>query len=332
MEKNVLVVGSSEIGKPIADIASECSVEFDEEQTFVIDHLNYNASDAEGQHTLLAVEPTNVVNAKIIFPKKIEAPILYKGVGQDIEEDSSLLFCVLHADETSYSFSPEEKIEELHVAGRKTCLISALQARNNARVIFVGSIQLFSNAYFTAPVQKNSGKSYAKSGNSDFSTQLVEWLFQERGILRAANVKHHRQGEKEAPHTYTIKDQVEYSVDIQEWNGKDWIPFLADDVQLEFRMLDPYVRTTLKHNKNGKYQTSFMLPDVYGVFTFKIEYIRHGYGTLTSITRTPVRPFRHNEYERFIASAYPYYASAFSMMAGLFIFSWFFLYHRDSKV
>jgi len=328
---NVLIVGSSEIGKPIADIASDCNVEFDEEGTYSIDHFNYNTSDS-GQHTLLAVDTTNIVDAKIIFPKKVDAPVLFKGVAQDIEEDSPLLFCVLSGYETSYSFVPEEKIEDLHVAGKKTCLVSALQARNNARVVFAGSPELFSDSYFNSPVQKNTGKSYPKSGNEDFTRQLTEWLFQERGILRAVNVAHHKVGEKEAPFTYTIKDEVEYSAQIQEWNGKEWVPLLADDVQLEFRMLDPYVRTTLKHDKNGKYTTSFKLPDVYGVFTFKIEYTRRGYGGLTSITRTPVRPFRHNEYERFIASAYPYYASAFSMMGGLFLFSWFFLYHRETKV
>jgi len=195
---------------------------------------------------------------------------------------------------------------------------------------------LFSDQYFNSPVKKHSadGKSkrFEKSGNEQFCKQLVHWLFQERGILRAINVQHHSVGAPSAPYTYTIKDALEYSVEIQEWNGKKWIPYVAKDVQLEFRMLDPYVRVNLKNDGKGKYTTSFKLPDVYGVFTFKIEYTRRGYGFLTSIARTPVRPFRHNEYERFIESAYPYYASAFSMMAGLFLFSWFFLYHKETKL
>jgi len=209
-------------------------------------------------------------------------------------------------------------------------LISALQARNNARVVFAGSLELFSDAYANAPIASDNGIHSAKSGNEELTTQLVQWLLQERGILRASNVQHHRAGEKEAPFTYTIKDDVQYQVDIHEWKGDQWVPFSASDVQLEFRMLDPYVRTTMKHDKNGRYTASFKLPDVYGVFTFKVEYVRQGYGFLTDITRTPVRPFRHNEYERFIGSAFPYYTSAFSMMVGLFLFSWFFLYHRET--
>ncbi|KAK5837160.1 hypothetical protein PVK06_012970 [Gossypium arboreum] len=42
----------------------------------------------------------------------------------------------------------------------------------------------------------------------------------------------------------------------------------------------------------------------------------------------PVRPYRHNEYERFIPAAYPYYGAAFSMMAGFFIFSFVHLHNK----
>eukprot|EP01118_Nematostelium_gracile_P013861 TRINITY_DN528_c0_g1_i1.p1 TRINITY_DN528_c0_g1~~TRINITY_DN528_c0_g1_i1.p1 ORF type:complete len:450 (+),score=128.01 TRINITY_DN528_c0_g1_i1:40-1350(+) len=332
--KNVLVVAGTEIGKPTRDIAADCNVEFDEEGTFVIDHFNYDVSD-DGSHTLLVVDPSNIISESVVFEKPITAPILFKGIGQDIEEDSALLFSVAHASSTAYSNNPDEKVDVLHVAGKKTSLVTALQARNNARVVFSGSLELFSDSFFKANVQKQSadGKTQAvKSGNEDFAKQLVQWLFQERGILRAINVKHHRVGETVAPATYTIKEDIEYSVEIQEYRGRKWVPFVAKDVQLEFRMLDPQVRTTLTPDGKGKFSTQFKLPDVYGVFTFKIDYTRKGYGFLTSITRTPVRPFRHNEYERFIPSAYPYYASAFSMMAGLFLFSWFFLYHKESKI
>jgi oligosaccharyltransferase complex subunit beta len=332
---NVLLVGGSNLGKPLRDIASDCNIEFDEDGTFATDHFNFDGSDFDGQHNVLALDPKYVVSANIVFPQKIDAPVLYKGIAQDIEEDSALLFSVLSGTPTTYSAAPEEKITELHVAGRKTSLVTALQARNNARVIFAGSLELFSDKFFKSPVQKISAdgktQNFDKSGNELFVKQLSQWVFQERGILRAINVQHHRVGEKEAPATYTIKEDLAYSVEIQEWNGKKWIPYLADDVQLEFRMLDPYVRIALKHDANGKYFTTFKIPDVYGVFTFKIEYVRKGYGFLNSITRTPVRPFRHNEYERFIESAYPYYASAFSLLVGLWVFSWFFLYHKERK-
>jgi len=330
--RNVIIAADSDISDFIREVASECNVEFDQEGTHVIDHVNYDSSDYHGQHTLLAAD--NFANAPAIF-KNINAPVLFRGVAQDIEEDSDLLFPLLTGASTSYSHHSSNSVKDLHVAGSKLVLVSALQARNNARVIFSGSLDLFSNKFFSSSVQKYSddGKSqkYAKSGNEEFVNQITAWAFQEKGVLRASNAETHRVGETVAPYSYTIKQEVEYSVMIEEWNGDKWVPFNANDVQLEYIMLDPYVQTTLKNDGKGLYHTKFTLPDVYGVFTFKVEYNRKGYSNLKEIIRIPVRPFRHNEYERFIDTAYPYYASAISMMGGLFIFSWFFLYHRDSK-
>jgi oligosaccharyltransferase complex subunit beta len=41
-----------------------------------------------------------------------------------------------------------------------------------------------------------------------------------------------------------------------------------------------------------------------------------------------VRPFKHDEYERFIVQAYPYYASVASMMAGFLALGALFLYTK----
>lgn len=41
-----------------------------------------------------------------------------------------------------------------HAVGKNTLLIAGLQARNNARVIFSGSLDFFSDAFFNSAVQK----------------------------------------------------------------------------------------------------------------------------------------------------------------------------------
>lgn len=111
-------------------------------------------------------------------------------------------------------------------------------------------------------------------------------------------------------------------------NGK-WVPFQNNDVQLEFIRLDPFVRTTLV-NKNGNFEAQYQLPDVYGIFKFEVDYNRVGYTHLFSSTQVSVRPLQHTEYDRFIPAAFPYYASAFSMMLGVFLFSFIQLYHNDA--
>ncbi|CAM6125056.1 unnamed protein product [Calypogeia fissa] len=125
-----------------------------------------------------------------------------------------------------------------------------------------------------------------------------------------------------------ISDEVEFSINIFEWTGQEWQPCKADDVQVQFHMMSPYVLKGLTHNNKGAFSTGFKVPDVYGVFQFKVEYNRLGYARLSLSKQILVRPFRHNEYERFITSAFPYYGGSFSMMAGFFIFGIFFLYHK----
>ena len=50
--------------------------------------------------------------------------------------------------------------------------------------------------------------------------------------------------------------------------------------------------------------------------------------TVHSYGQVPVRPFRHDEYERFIVSAYPYYASAASLMVAFLMLDFVLLYRK----
>lgn len=99
---------------------------------------------------------------------------------------------------------------------------------------------------------------------------------------------------------------------------------------MDFHRLDPFVRTPLE-NKNGVNSVDFTLPDVYGVFQFKVNYNRLGYTRIDNAVQVSVRPLRHNQYERFISTAYPYYFSSFSMMIGVSLLAFAVLYHQDEK-
>jgi len=116
-----------------------------------------------------------------------------------------------------------------------------------------------------------------------------------------------------------------------EYDGKtdSWVPFTQNDVQLEFVMLDPYYRITLNHNGKGHYFTRFVLPDVYGVYKFRIQYRKPGFSNLEFTHVIPVHPYRHDEFDRFLVAAFPYYVTAFSMMGGFFLLGIVFLYHQD---
>ncbi|GJY03711.1 dolichyl-diphosphooligosaccharide--protein glycosyltransferase 48 kDa subunit, partial [Tanacetum coccineum] len=98
---------------------------------------------------------------------------------------------------------------------------------------------------------------------------------------QAVNVRHHRVGETEEPAIYRINDDLEYLVEIYEWSGSSWEPYVAYDVQVQFYMMSPYVLKTMSTDKKGLYLASFKVTDVYDVFQFKVEYQRLGYTSLS---------------------------------------------------
>ncbi len=120
--------------------------------------------------------------------------------------------------------------------------------------MFSGSLDFFSDEFLTSGVKKTSGgKRHALSGNKALSASLAAWCFKQSGVLRVKSVSHHRKGETSPPALfYTIKEDVVFSIDIEELRGGRWVPFHADDVQMEFHRIDPFVRLTLKPN-NGRY-------------------------------------------------------------------------------
>ncbi|XP_021185355.3 dolichyl-diphosphooligosaccharide--protein glycosyltransferase 48 kDa subunit [Helicoverpa armigera] len=328
---NLLMAGNAAAGDVYREIASECGFEMDEESAAVIDHFNYDASD-DGEHTRIVVPPKNLISSPTIVGDQNTQPLLFEGTGLILDKDNSLVLPILTADSTAYSYNPKSQVKEYpHAVGRKTVLIAALQARNNARIVFSGSLFFFSDEAFNSGIAKVHGDkvSSAQSGNKALAVRLSEWAFGERGRLRVRNVHHHRQGEKDSSNTYTITDTVVYRIEIDELKNGKWQPFEANDVQLEFVRIDPFIRTTLKKKPNGVYEAIFKVPDVWGVYQFKVDYDRVGYTRLYHSTQVSVRPLQHTQYERFIPSAYPYYVSAFSMMVGVFLFSFVFLYYKE---
>lgn len=66
-------------------------------------------------------------------------------------------------------------------------------------------------------------------------------------------------GESSPPPEYTIKEQLEYHITVVELVEGKWRPFKADDLQLEFVRIDPFIRTYLKPSNTGKFSVQFMV-------------------------------------------------------------------------
>lgn len=314
------------------------------EKSLLVDHMEYEPSlDLTFDHsTFLSKE---VVDSAVIVGdyhgKAARNPILFNGIGHKLPSESVLSVPILKGNPTSLSSSSAARIQDLPT------LVSGIQGRNNARIVISGSLQLFSNAYFTHHLSNLN----SASGNRIFCSAISAWAFRETGIIRFRNIVHHKSDgsppdvilhEKERPDlpislypdpeitrnslVYRIKDEIIYSMLVEEFVGEKWQPFKANDMQMEFVMLDPYIRKTMKCDEFGNFYAKFTAPDNYGIFKFRVLYRRVGYSVIHAETQVSIRPFKHNEYERFILSAYPYYASAFSATIAFFIFSILFLF------
>lgn len=306
------------------------------------------------QHS--AVVSNNAIKSSVVLGAFLDLPVtkqgvLFRGIGHAVDESNILSLRVLRGNPTTYAANPTKPIED-YLAGGETLLVTAMQARNNARIAFSGSTDMFSNAFFRT--QLASGEAAA---NEVFCSELTKWVFRQSGVLRFRDISHHKSDgtppdvilhEKDRPDlpqslypdpeitrnslVYRIKDEIVYSMIVEENVNGVWKPFVCHDMQMEFVMLDPHVRKTMTPDpKTGKFVASFIAPDNYGVFKFRVLYRREGYSVLHAETHVSIRPFKHNEYERFIFSAYPYYSSAISATVAFLMFSIFFLGTKESK-
>jgi oligosaccharyltransferase complex subunit beta len=115
---------------------------------------------------------------------------------------------------------------------------------------------------------------------------------------------------------------------MEEKKKGKWESFLPSDVQFEAIMLDPYIRTNM--TVVGKaLEAKFKLPDQYGVFTFKVDYNRRGLSHVVASETVQVRPYRHDQYPRFLVIARPYYTNLFAFMFMFFVITTVFLLYKE---
>lgn len=315
---NVLV-GVSPAGVLKSDMkkfANECGINFLSKDVKLADHFNTVVKDGKEYVWGEGRKEFHFGAEKILFPA---------GVVHEIAP-SELTFNVVSGSPTSYlydeSTSKMSMVKGPMESGEDVHLVSALQARNSARVVFMGSYEVCSNALWEE--------------NALFCKGIGEWTFHESGILRMSNLTSYKPGEEHIgqPYMYRVEDEIIFKIDIEEYKGGKWKPYVAHDVQLEFVMLDPYIRKFLSpptETNSATYSTQFKAPDVYGVFKFKILYQRVGYNTLHVEHLAPLRNFKHNDYERFIWCASPYYASCLLTPVAVIFMSIRFLYHKESS-
>jgi len=201
---SVIVAVDSEPSTINREVATECGVEFGADRNFVIDHHNFDSSDFDGDHTLIIAD--NIVSSPVISGSS-SGPILFRGIDQHLEEND-LLTPILLASQYAYGASPDNALTDSHPnSGARPVLLSALQARNNARVLFSGSLDVFSDRFFSSKASRTaSSTASSASANENLARDLVAWTLKERGVLRASNVTHHLKNENQSREMYKVTD------------------------------------------------------------------------------------------------------------------------------
>eukprot|EP01052_Picozoa_sp_SAG31_P000413 SAG31_NODE_12_length_38498_cov_21.161671_29_plen_404_part_00 len=281
---SVFVAGDVHVGYAIRELAGECSIEFDDEPSLVIDHSSFDIA-AKGslaasnlllhdEHTLIVAEAFADVDTVVgVDPQ----PVLYRGIGMAVSEENDLVLRVLSGSTAAYSHDTAAQVKATpYATGRDLLFVAGLQARNNARLVISGSWDMFSNDFNSGHVQSASALEPISVGNRAFAESLTGWVFGDTGVIRATNITHRLTSTGTTQETYTVSENVTYSLRLEERQNGQWVPYIADDVQMEFVMLDPYYRLDLIHTHGGHYSVTFQLPDVYGVFQFIFDYDRAG--------------------------------------------------------
>lgn len=288
--------------------------------TVALDHQHAVSGRDRGSHTYIAAGGRDESAAAVWAsePAAVTASasdVHFVGPAATLAADNELVAPVLWADDAAYAGTPGSRVTKTPVAvGRELVFAAILSSRRSGgRAVYWGSVETLANvATATAP-----------AGHAATMRALAGWSLGERGVLRSRGVGHQLLGRPpvagEEAATYRVRDDVAFSLTLEEWDGpsRAWVPYVASDVQAELVMLNPYVRKRLAAaGAPGRYSAKLRVPDVIGIYSFRVAYYRTGLTPVEVTEVVSVRPFLHNEFERFIPQAYPYYAGAFSMLFG----------------
>lgn len=73
----MIIVSSNVLSEPLRDTAKESGIEFDDDNTNVIDHFNYDTvADKDGKHTTIVAD--QFIDKNVIVGEK-RTPVLFKG-------------------------------------------------------------------------------------------------------------------------------------------------------------------------------------------------------------------------------------------------------------
>ncbi|OII71738.1 dolichyl-diphosphooligosaccharide-protein glycosyltransferase beta subunit [Cryptosporidium ubiquitum] len=291
-------------------------------------------------------EPANIFSKNCIESEAIfsletctNKGILYHGIGfLNNIPNNELIIPILTACHTCVSVNNSIKSKSPSFfgnyisssTGEEIGLIMSMQGRNGARATFSSDGKLCSNE----AIKSNSG-------NFRFCRDIFLWSFQQKGLIKITEILHKNTNDNsktiienyDDTLNYTVEDTIHFSAKFYKFIDNKWEDYESEDIQLEFTMLDPYIRTYLKKStedsQSSTFSSTFKIPEVWGVYKFVINHKKIGFNTISYESITTVRNFRHDQNERFIISAMPYYSAFILAIISFCYFTLLFFTQND---
>ncbi|EEH33057.1 dolichyl-di-phosphooligosaccharide-protein glycotransferase [Paracoccidioides lutzii Pb01] len=358
-EGNILVAlsGGSAVPSALNSLLLELEITLPANRNaLVVDHFNYDTLSSPEQHDVLLLPQPQPLRPDLKSYFSGEGVVAFpKAAGQTLGTASPLLVPILRAPATAYSYDTKDQaqtVEDSFAFGSQISLVSAMQARNSARLTVLGSVESLEDKWFSASVKGLKDRKETRTVNRQFAEQISAWTFKETGVVKVGKVQHYLRtdavGElapsnnsgKLNPSIYRIKNDVTYNIELSEYDHDRYIPFETSDndaVQLEFTMLSPFHRLNLKpiaKNANSTiYSTSFTLPDQHGIFSFRVNYKRPFLTNVDVKEEVTVRHFAHDEWPRSwrITGGWVWIAGLWSVIGGFLAFVAVWLYSAPPK-
>lgn len=272
---NIMIIGDKNVNSYMRNLVTEFGVDFDDYDSQVKDSFHLHSLKNNLNQDLIDRRDNEIIVTKNVIPIKnvftANNYILYEGIGMETDPHNNYVFSALRADDNSYSVNSKTGL--YYSFGDKIKLVAAYQGRNNKRVTITGSSKLCSNEFYFLSSVNEEGP--LNSANAVFCNELIMWNFERSGLLKYKNERHQRKEDGKTLEIYKIKDELEYLVDIFEYEFKtdSWKPYMTDDLQIEYTMMDPYYRLQLKMLAMGKptYITSFKVI-IIKIFYFIFHY------------------------------------------------------------
>ena len=199
------------------ELARELDVDLPPRDFVAVDHMNFDALSARQQSDKqqLILVPRSAPSPKIrnYFSGAQDELIAFRGAGHALG-NRPLLFPILPASRSAYTFDPVEDAayaEQPWTAGTQMHYVTGLQARNNARIVISGSVEMLSNEFFDMEVQPAAAKTKTKTANRAFAREITQWAFKEIGVVKVLAVRHRLANATDAPVNplvYRIKNDI----------------------------------------------------------------------------------------------------------------------------